>query len=83
MQSPPAFGTFRREPEPLSQPHARQEYYGYRQFVVTHHNLPRLSEYEGSMPLLMACKGIVKVQLRICDNHSRSFTGADVPFGGL
>jgi hypothetical protein len=42
MQSPPAFGTFRRDPEPLSQPHARQEYYGYRQFVVTHHNLPRL-----------------------------------------
>ena len=29
----------------------------------------------------MACKGIVKVQLRICDNHSRSFTGADVPNG--
>jgi hypothetical protein len=38
---------------------------------------------EGSMPLPMACKGIVKVQLRSCDNHSRSFTGADVPFGGL
>jgi hypothetical protein len=35
------------------------------------------------MPLPMACKGIVKVQLRSCDNHSRSFTGADVPFGGL
>jgi hypothetical protein len=33
------------------------------------------------MPLSTACKGIVKVQLRICDNHSRSFTGADVPFG--
>ena len=35
------------------------------------------------MPLPMACKGIVKVQLRIGDNHSRSFTGADVTFGGL
>ena len=35
------------------------------------------------MPLPMACKGIVKVQLRCCDNYSCSFTGADDPFGGL
>ena len=83
MQSPPAFVMFRREPEPLSQPPREQEYYGYRQFVVAHHNLPHLSRYEGSMPLLMACKGIVKVQLRSCDNHSRSFIGADDPFEGL
>jgi hypothetical protein len=50
---------------------------------VAYHYLSRLFRYEGSMPLPMACKGIVKVQLRSCDNHSRSFTGADVPFGGL
>ena len=30
MRSPRAFGTFRREPEPLSQPPRKQEYYGYR-----------------------------------------------------
>ena len=35
------------------------------------------------MPLPMACKGIVKVQLRSCDYHSRSFIGADDPFEGL
>ena len=30
MQPPPAFVTFRREPEPLSQPPREQEYYSYR-----------------------------------------------------
>jgi hypothetical protein len=29
----------------------------------------------------MGCKGSVKVVLSICDNHTRSFTGADVPSG--
>jgi hypothetical protein len=35
------------------------------------------------MPLPMVCKDTVKVQLRSCDNHTHSFTDADVPFGGL
>src|SRR5215213_2944607 len=82
MRSPPAFGTFGREPGPLSQtPHASRSTMVIAGSSWLTINLPRLFRYEGSMPLSTACKGIVKVQLRICDNHSRSFTGADVPFG--